>query len=990
MKRPTNRVLTAIVLLLWITSSSIAATPKSPSKPASILLIMVDYSGSTALLNPPHTMQASVVHLVNLAEFSGQPVAIAVVFFGQGGVRVVGNKDVMPTLAYAALRQELLSSWPKPAGETPMDEAFQATLKLVRAAPQGTPISVVLMSDGQPESGRLRPQDFPEIAQEMARQREAVVKKCQGFPPEILQHYLRQLEAEWSTPGTEAFKQLYDRQVRAEFQTTLQHAAAIAKEKVRFVTVDFGGGIPQLREIHQAAAGAARDLVTTSPNAVIGKLHDLGLTALPRVVLAPVQSYDAQPGSFERAIEVVLDPIADRGMLTVEFNPAITDFANRAVLKALADGSESAFALGNTAPQRLLALDAKGNVATATLLLDAIPKDGRVTIQFRSPKASLHAPSCTVYTYLRLPPNVSADFWPSTAKAEAQPPHRVSASHAVAFNAALRAKDESKPCPLRSMEAILYDTGSRQPRRLDMHPDPASPGLFASEEVTLPAGCYDVETHVVLPSGAKFSLLLARQLESQLRDEAVAVEVLQSPDDSPEATKPLGHIAFEPVGDEITTRSLTVVLRSLEIDYCLTLVPSVTLADPQGTVPRQQWISFDKPQVVLQPGRAELLRLTLALPKEVEEVIRDGHFEGKLSLVRTDTHQPVSPRRYQKISGVPDDAPVEQITLTLARPKLFPHAPYALRDRLHVRSDNRIEYQVNVSIGQPLHRRVTIQVSHQSVLTRSVTVLASGAFTDAKGRYVPQVRLTPMEVAEPTQEIASGQSGCWEFEFAIDKGCDVDKAFGTLDILSPGLQPRHVRVVACRRNPLLEARVRLASTLLIGMSVLLALRALYRRLRAGRLRTGAQHVLTPQRPLAGLLSLEVGRQGTLHILSPEPMTVQGKEDYRPKLIAAHRPAIVNFAAVNPARPLALTVQPTGGRPVCEILVLECLTSPDGAPELSMEVSSGEEADRELGRQAKIFRRWLGLAIASATVALTLHHPVVLTAAQWVYDAILIS
>jgi hypothetical protein len=990
MRRPTNGVLTAIILLLSITASSVAAAPKSPPKPASVLLIMVDYSGSTALLNPPHTMQASVVHLVNLAEFSGQPVAIAVVFFGQGGVRVVGDKGGMPTLAYAALRQELLGSWPKPAGETPMDEAFQATLKLARTAPRGAPISVVLMSDGQPESGRLRPQDFPEIAQEMARHREAVVKKYQGFPPEILQHYLRQLEAEWSTPGTEAFKQLYDRQVRAEFQTTLQHAAALAKEKVRFVTVDFGGGIPQLREIHQAAAGADRDLVATSPNAVTGKLHELGLTALPRVVLAPVQFYDAQSDSFDRSIELLLDPIADRGMLTVEFSPAIPDFASQAFLKARVDGSESAFTLGNTAPQRLLALDAKGNVATATLLLDAIPKDGRVTIQFQSPKASLHVPGCTVYTYLRLPPNVSVAFRPSTAEAESLAPHRVSASHAVAFTCALRTEAEPKPYPLRSMEAVLLHTGSRQPVRLDMHPDPASPGAFTSDEVTLTPGCYDVETHIVLPSGAKFSLTLPRQLESQLRDEAVAVEVLQPLADSPEATKPLGSIAFEPVGDEITTRSLVVVLRSLEIDYPLTLVPSVTLADPQGTVPRQQWISFDKPRVVLQPGRAEPLRLTLALPKEIEEAIRDSRFEGKLSLMRTDTHEPVPLRRYRKISGVPDDEPVEQITFTLARPRLLPSVWYALRNRLKVCSDDRIECRVNVSIGQPFQRRVTIQVSHQSVLARSVTVLASGAFTDANGRYVPQVRLTPIEAAESTLEIAPGQTGCWEYEFAMDEGCGVDKAFGTLDILSPGLQPQRISVVTSRRNPLLEARVRLACALLIGISLLLAVRALYRRLRAGRLRTGAQHVLTPQRPLAGLLSLEVGRQGTLHVISSEPMTVQGKEDYRPKLIPARRPAIVGVAAVNPARPLALTVQPAGGRPACEILVLECLSSPDGEPELYVEVSSGEEADREMGRQGRVLRRCLGLAVVCAIVAVTLHYPLVLAAAQWVYDAIPIS
>ena len=261
------------------------------------LIFLVDYSGSIAGFNPPDTTQALLLHAINLAELAQQPVTIAVVFFGGNGVRVVGDPQGMPTAAYATLRQ-VLANWPKPTGATPMDEAFAAALKIVRKLQRDCSATVMLLSDGQPESGHLHPEDFPAIAAEMTHRREAITKKYQGFPPEILQHYLRQLEQEWATPGTEEFNRLYRVQLTAEFERTLEHAAALAKGKVRFVTVDFAGGIPELATIHQAAAGTPGDLVLTSPNAVIGKLHGLGLTALPRVVLPPSRSYDAQPGAF--------------------------------------------------------------------------------------------------------------------------------------------------------------------------------------------------------------------------------------------------------------------------------------------------------------------------------------------------------------------------------------------------------------------------------------------------------------------------------------------------------------------------------------------------------------------------------------------------------------------------------------------------------------------------------------------------------------------
>ena len=175
--------------------------------------------------------------------------------------------------------------------------------------------------------------------------------------------------------------------------------------------------------------------------------------------------------------------------------------------------------------------------------------------------------------------------------------------------------------------------------RLDLKPDDRSPGVFASDETAVPAGSYHVELHMVLPSGAKFSLTLTEHIESILRDEALALEAFDSTVQGG-AGPMLGQLNFGSLGDAVTRKSLLIVVRTLKMDYPITVIPSVTLADCQGTVPEQAWIIFDKPQLLLQPGRAEKLRVTLTLPKRIEEAIEDGRFEGRLSLLRPISSSP--------------------------------------------------------------------------------------------------------------------------------------------------------------------------------------------------------------------------------------------------------------------------------------------------------------------------------------------------------------
>ena len=130
--KTTTTLLRAGIALLFAAESLLAGAPVKPSPPI-VQIYLVDRSGSIGEFKPPETMQPALLHCVNLAELSQQPVSIAVIFFGAGGVHVVGDEHGMPTAAYATLRHELTTKWPKPDGETPMDAAFATAVKMVHA-----------------------------------------------------------------------------------------------------------------------------------------------------------------------------------------------------------------------------------------------------------------------------------------------------------------------------------------------------------------------------------------------------------------------------------------------------------------------------------------------------------------------------------------------------------------------------------------------------------------------------------------------------------------------------------------------------------------------------------------------------------------------------------------------------------------------------------------------------------------------------------------
>src|SRR5437588_285246 len=150
----------AAALAAPVPAAAVNPRGKVAPAPARVQLYLVDTSGSMEQLRD--ATQACLTHQMKLAELAGEQIKVAVVFFGGHGVKVVGDQG-KPTAATRSLLGRLLREWPRPAGGTPMDSAFARAVHLVGALPAGTEVTLVLFTDGQPESGTVRPEAFREV-----------------------------------------------------------------------------------------------------------------------------------------------------------------------------------------------------------------------------------------------------------------------------------------------------------------------------------------------------------------------------------------------------------------------------------------------------------------------------------------------------------------------------------------------------------------------------------------------------------------------------------------------------------------------------------------------------------------------------------------------------------------------------------------------------------------------------------------------------------
>ncbi|HRA88799.1 MAG TPA: hypothetical protein PK992_12035, partial [Planctomycetaceae bacterium] len=488
------------------------------------LIILVDRSSSTGQLSPSETQRAVIKHSIDTAGLAMQPVHLLIICYGGDGVQVFGENG-QPTVAYESLLKQVLDKWPAASGGTPMDETYETLLEIVRDLPDDARTTVVQMTDGIPDSMRLRPETFQAVRDSIALKREAVLKKADGFPANVQQELLRLFEQPLLDSRTKEWQSLYDQQLPLELQRTLDLAVALKKEHIRFVTVDFINS-PQLAEIHATAGGVPEDLIVTSPNDIISKLHERKITALPRLVQMPTLVLEADAQAFERETEIPLEKIAEAAQVVIELQPAIPDFFLNSTLKAEYAGRTFDFNPDAGAGETSVALDGDGGVATLTLKLDDLRPDETVKLSWESLNGNMTAPRCSIYTFLRMKESLKADFRPTFVPVDVHAPFKLSSSNKVAFSFGLQNVDATDIVKVSTVEAVFRNKrGLGQPVRVSMTPDSKHPERVVSDEMKLEGGSYDVHLHVRLPSGIDLELTLRGHFDVSLRNEAITVEL---------------------------------------------------------------------------------------------------------------------------------------------------------------------------------------------------------------------------------------------------------------------------------------------------------------------------------------------------------------------------------------------------------------------------------------------------------------------------------
>lgn len=953
------------------------------------VVILNDRSDSISKLDPPDQTQAMELQFLDLSQLSGDQTKVAIINFGGvDGLTVFAGDDGLPTSETNTLKHRVLKEFPKLAGATPMDMALELSQQMVSKLPSGTKVTVVLISDGRPESGWLRPKDFPEVAKAMERQRTVLLERCRvrGYSDKITQDLIRQQEQQWADGTTKECEELYRQfQIPAELKKVLQLAQALAKAPVRFVSVDFGGGIAELRDIHQAAGGVPSDLVVCKADEVIRNLHKLGLTELPGVVKQEVREISANPKAFHADYVMPLDPLAAKTVVTFQFHPAIVDWDKHLKLRANVRGTEISLTADNVDERYTVALNGKGHLATVTVVVDT-PGDGQVTLHLESPNQSLSMPAASLFSHFRLREGTAIDFRPAHAAAEAKPTFQIAPTHPAVWRFAIQVAGSTQGVPFKGADAILKNERTGDEIKLPLSNDPQFVGRFVSPPTKLPVGKFDAIVSIVTATGATVRIKLPQHVESLLRSESVSLQIPFSADGT------IDGASFHParidfggeLGDAVTKRYIDLILRSREMDYPLDVVPEIVLADSAGHVVPKEWIKFSRPELTLHPGQAVKLRATLTLPSTYEESVEDGPFTGMFAPVRKDSRQPLQVVPFEKISGGKDDEPVNRVVFVLSRPQPELHSNWAMREWLKASKDGPTNLPVQVAIRLPFERTVTVDVTNTSTISRTFKLLPGGRISDADGRTIHGIELLPTSDSDATRELAPGETGRWTFQFRTDSSVLVKSAEAALHLSAMGLRPQLIMVPIRIRSPLLGPHVKTASIWGAALFGVLAVVSLRRRTIHKAASTGQILLASVKKPIAGLISVVTTSTGSVQLVAERKCQVQMPGEARSRTVHAQQ-RIAALGTISPQHPIRFEFPGEDNTPPRVIEVTDVAVGSESDAQIQAVIAAGGESDREAVRASQKTFRNSTLAIVCLALALTITAPGVVTAIQWVFD-----
>ncbi len=501
--------------------------------------------------------------------------------------------------------------------------------------------------------------------------------------------------------------------------------------------------------------------------------------------------------------------------------------------------------------------------------------------------------------------------------------------------------------------------------------------------MTIPPGEYHADLYLHRPSGIVLKLTLPNQIVSVIRKERLAIEIPLALENEQLVSGERSHIDFGLGGDTVNTVVREFSIRSLEVDYPLPVRLESQIADPDGNVPQTAWLRFNPASIILQPGKAQKIRVTLTLPKDIESQIVDGVFDGQIVAENAETRQPLTLERFEPISGVPADAPVQRLTFELKRPRFFIEVPWALRNWTKQDSEKGTLVRVRQDVDRPFQRTVQVRVRHSSAIARDVTVLPSGLLKDTEGRSISELRLVTAPDSESTRSVAAGQTETWEFVFEADQQTTIAKAVTGIDVQGDGLVTEHLNLEVISRPTMLSPAIAvclagLVTILIVVIAVRFPLLKSLSRYATGNVLQISAGLKRP--PLVAVGSLMRDR---LNLIPQVELQTANSVTGSLRRLPANQVVPVLVNQISSATPFQASV-PSENETLFQITdVTEGVTG----PEVTLEILDGGDLERSYWRLARTLKLAALLTAFALLLIVFMKQPVVVTSLQWVHDLI---
>jgi hypothetical protein len=974
----TKQLSVVSVLLLALPSilrsMSYAQTAPDPQQPL-VVIYLIDNSESIARLPEPDTMRSWVAYQVKQAALSGRPIQFAAVIYSGKDVKVIGSDKDLPTSAHNAFLQKLSDAWGPPKGGTPLDIALSQCAHMIEQVPEAD-VQVVHFGDGEPSSNWLRIDDFPPVQNYVESQLKAIDDR--DLPEKIKQELKQRRLLDVEDPSTDIGKRAFEIQAAAEFELCLQDANALRSLGVRFVTVDFAG-VEKLRQIHKAAGGIEQDYVAIdAPSRIVASLHELNLTAWPGLIIPPPipLPVDSNGGEvYEVGREFTLDPIAEAATIFVNFDAPIAEFHKHVTFELEVGGSSYLFSAENNDPQVMLTFDRAKRVTGAILSLDSLPKTGDVRIRYESPEMSMKFPGATVFVHLRMRRDLRPIFQPVTLPIGQAPPHSVSPEDAFPWISMISIDGESLPLAIIGGEVVLHrDNGDELRIPMELHPE-ATNTFISPQLVQIPDGKYNATLHITLPSGFPVAIPLKNHIIVRRADEYITFEL-------DESSLSKDFINLGQIGDARHDGLVTILVRTHNIDQPVSLQFLVVgLSDSEGKTPGESIFKVTPDTLTLQPGRPTKVRIQWKLPNRLDNVL-DGPFSAKVDCIRLDRNKPVDIRPFHD-----SYEPINEIRFDLHRPEVFIESTRAFRTFKCSSKACEVPLAIRAGYALPFDRDVVFAVYHDSSIGRTVRVDPKLPVRNADGVEFPDVTLVLKDGQETERNLKPGEKAKWVYELHMPDDSRIHEATAEVVFAGDGLQTAKLPLLLSIRPILLHETISRANIIVALLCGLLGFWALARCQWLKRWQEGKEFELSPGSPREGI-SVSPGSRGGvfLEFDSPSDFRVRKRSDSRLRRVQRKLLVDNNTGSPDYENPV-ITKLTDDGSPGFAVEVLETRDDGGGDPIVTCAVyDAGPYADRLAKSRSKARRRIL-VCMGAMAIAIFATTPLLVSAWQWIFDAV---